>query len=301
MAAEDLFSQGDKALIAARGLSVEQVMEQIGIFREGAVPVKLNRPCTIDDGIRVIGEEEGKVLVGLHDEEARPGRMFKFVPASGAASRMFKDWYQILDVGGLEDGARRQEFLTALRNYAFVEDLQAKAAEGGWNLEELVENGRICDILSLVLTAEGLNYGQLPKALLPFHRYPEGSRTAIEEHFVEAALYVKDDSGKCRLHFTVSAEHEKAVAAFLKQVAGTYEKRFEATFELSLSVQHAHTDTVAVDLNGEPFRDEKGALVFRPGGHGALLENLDSLAGNLFLRRQACPGEGGGRRTGGDG
>ncbi len=283
MAAEDLFSQGDKALIAARGLSVEQVMEQIGIFREGAVPVKLNRPCTIDDGIRVIGEEEGKVLVGLHDEEARPGRMFKFVPASGAASRMFKDWYQILDVGGLEDGARRQEFLTALRNYAFVEDLQAKAAEGGWNLEELVENGRICDILSLVLTAEGLNYGQLPKALLPFHRYPEGSRTAIEEHFVEAALYVKDDSGKCRLHFTVSAEHEKAVAAFLKQVAGTYEKRFEATFELSLSVQHAHTDTVAVDLNGEPFRDEKGALVFRPGGHGALLENLDSLDGDLIF------------------
>jgi len=283
MTSEGLFSDRDKAQITRRGLSVEQVMEQIQIFQEGAVPLKLNRPCTIEDGIHVIGEAEGKALARLHDEEALKGRMLKFVPASGAASRMFKDWFRIMDAGGLENADSRLNFLRDLKKYAFLERLRTAVAAGGQNLDELMEKGDIQEILSYVLGPDGLNYGELPKALLTFHRSPEGSRSAIEEHLVEGALYAKDAQGRCRIHFTVSTEHEKAIAEFLKQTAAAYEKRLDASFDLSLSVQHAHTDTLAVDLDGLPFRDQDGSLVFRPGGHGALLENLDLLNGDIIF------------------
>ncbi len=283
MTSENVFSQKDKEQIASMGLSVEQVMEQIQIFREGAVPLKLNRPCTLNDGIRKIEEDEGKALAELHDQGAQAGRMIKFVPASGAASRMFKDWYRIMEAGGLENPDQKVDFLSDLKKYAFFEDLQAVVSESGQNLEELMGNGKISDILSYVLTPAGLAYGELPKALLKFHRSPEGARAAIEEHLVEAALYVKDVAGKCRVHFTVSREHEKAVAAFLKQIIETYEKRLQVSFDLSLSVQHAYTNTLAVDLNGAPFRNEDGSLVFRPGGHGALLENLNQLNGDIVF------------------
>ncbi|SEM23652.1 protein of unknown function [Syntrophus gentianae] len=293
MNSEVLFSDKDKAQIERQGLSVDQVMEQIQIFREGAAPLKLNRPCTLHDGIRVIGEEEGKALETLHDEEARAGRMLKFVPASGAASRMFKDWYWIMAKGieeYTETGSKidflkeiKDILLGDLKKYAFFEDLKAVVAEGGQNLDELMKKGEIRTILSSILTADGMNYGQLPKALLKFHKSPEGSRAAIEEHLVEAALYAKDAGGRCRLHFTVSVEHEKAVAEFLKQKAAVYEKRLDASFDLSLSVQHAYTDTLAVDMNGLPFRNPDGTLVFRPGGHGALLENLNLLDGDIIF------------------
>jgi len=293
MTSEGLFSERDKVQIAKKGLTVEQLMEQIEIFREGAAPLNLNRPCTIGDGICVIDEEEGQVLASLHDEEARSGRMMKLVPASGAASRMFKDWYWLMNYKIEEDteaGSKidlsediREKFLSDLGKYAFSEDLQAIVAAGGQNLAELMKRGEIQKILSFVLATDGLNYGQLPKALLKFHRSTEGSRTAIEEHLVEAALYVKDAEGRCRLHFTVSDDHEKAVAEFLQQKAVAYEKRLEAFFDLSLSLQHPHTDTLAVDLDGAPFRDSDGSLVFRPGGHGALLENLNSLNGDIIF------------------
>lgn len=283
MTLQRIFSDQDKAQIEERGLSVEQAMEQIRIFREGAAPLKLNRPCTLQDGIFVVGEEEGGELVRLHEEEARAGRMLKFVPASGAASRMFKDWYRILDAGGLQDEDSRTKFLRDLKKYAFFEDLKSALAKAGRNLDDLLEKGDVCPILSTVLAADGLSYGQLPKALLKFHLSPEGSRTAIEEHLVEAALYVKDAQGRCRVHFTVSAEHEGAIQEFLRRIDEIYEKRWNASFDLSLSIQHAHTDTIAVDLEKAPFRDLDGFLVFRPGGHGALLENLNALDGDIVF------------------
>jgi hypothetical protein len=283
MTQEELFSQKDKDQIAAQGLSVEQIMEQINTFKEGANPLKLNRPCTINDGIRVISEEESKALTGLHDREALAGRMLKFVPASGAASRMFKDWYNILDAGKIDDDRLKSDLLENLKKFAFFEDLQTAIRKNEQNLDELMKKGEICNILSHVLGSVGLNYGDLPKALLKFHRYKDGSRAAIEEHLVEAALYVKDAKALCRIHFTVSAEHENLISAFLKNTIADYEKRLQASFDLSLSIQHSHTDTIAVDMAGKPFRDQDGSLVFRPGGHGALLENLNQIDGDIIF------------------
>jgi hypothetical protein len=283
MTQEELFTLRDKDQILSQGLSVEKIIEQINIFKEGAVPLRLNRPCKIGDGIRVITEEEGKTLTGLHDEEALAGRMLKFVPASGAASRMFKDWYNIIDAGKLDDEGLKFDLLNNLKKFSFFEDLQDVVVRNGHNLDDLMEKGEICGILSHILDPGNLNYGELPKALLKFHRSRDGSRTAIEEHLVEAALYVKDARGVCRIHFTVSAEHEKAVGEFMRKKINYYEKLLEAYFDLSLSVQHAYTNTIAVDLAGEPFRDQDGSLVFRPGGHGSLLENLDQIDGDIIF------------------
>jgi hypothetical protein len=127
-----------------------------------------------------------------------------------------------------------------------------------------------------------LNYGNLPKALLKFHAYSDGSRSAVEEHLVEAALYTKDAGGMCRLHFTLSGEHHDEVADYLSVIKRHYEKYYDVTFDIVLSTQQSSTNTIAVDLDNRPFRDQKGELVFRPGGHGALLDNLNGTGGDII-------------------
>jgi len=137
--------------------------------------------------------------------------------------------------------------------------------------------------LVYILTSKGLNYGNLPKALLKFHIYPDGNRAAIEEHLVEAALYTRDSSSMCRVHFTISEEHQKAIKDYVAQVTKGYERVYNVKYVITLSTQKSSTNTIAVDLENCPFRDQEGRLVFRPGGHGALLENLNSIDGDMIF------------------
>jgi hypothetical protein len=146
-----------------------------------------------------------------------------------------------------------------------------------------METKRKIEILEFILTSKGLNYGNLPKALLKFHAYPDGNRTALEEHLVEAALYVKDAHTMCRLHYTVSEEHQKQIEDYLSRITNIYEKRYDVKYCATLSIQKSSTNTIAVDLDNHPFRDQQGSLVFRPGGHGALLENLNSIDGDIIF------------------
>jgi len=278
------WSEADRRQIAAEGMTIEEAERQLAVFRKGTMPVRLNRPCLAGDGIAVLSPEEQEEMLAVY-EEALPGKRFlKFVPASGAASRMFKGWYGGLQAGGFESESERETFLGDLARYAFCGDLDAAAAKGA-GLRTLIERRDDLQILKLILTEEGLNYGSLPKALLKFHAYPEGARTALEEHLVEAALYARDSKGLARLHLTVSREHERGVRERLAEILGTYEGRLATRFEIGLSLQASATNTLAVDLRMNPFRDEKGGLVFRPGGHGALLANLDGLdADVVFLK-----------------
>ncbi len=138
-------------------------------------------------------------------------------------------------------------------------------------------------LLDFILNEKGLHYAWKPKALLKFHQYDDRARTALEEHLVEAALYAKDGNGLCRIHFTVSEEHLEPVKELLGRVTGLYEKRFGVRFEIGLSIQSESTDTIAVDLENRPFRDRDGRLLFRPGGHGALLYNLDGIDGDIVF------------------
>ncbi|MFI5198239.1 MAG: DUF4301 family protein [Thermoanaerobaculia bacterium] len=241
------FSSDDLARITARGLTVEEVGRQGALLRTPPPAIRLARPCTISDGVERIAESEHGELLALADEAARAGRLSKFVPASGAASRMFA----FLMSGGLdgEDVRRFRENATA---FPFpVGDLDALAA--------------------------------LPKGLLPFHRYAESQRTAFEEHLVEAAATVRDARGICRVHVTVSPEHRSAFAAALEKARPGLERETLARFEVSFSEQAASTDTVALDESGRFLRDLDGHLVFRPGGHGALLKNLADSQGDIVF------------------
>jgi hypothetical protein len=271
------WSEADRQSIAAQGLTIEEIDRQLALFRRGVPLVRLNRPCVAGDGIVVIPESERLSLLEDYEEARRTRRLMKFVPASGAASRMFREWYSCLAAGGFADEAARTAFAGDLNRYAFSPDLRAAIAAGGDDLESLIGKGEDAAILKSVLMEEGLNYGCLPKALLKFHAYPEGSRTALEEHLVEAALYARDAENVSRVHFTVSREHESAVRTLLSRVIRNYESRLDTVFAVGISTQDPATDTIAVDPENRPFRDDRGKLVFRPGGHGSLLRNLNLL------------------------
>lgn len=278
------WSAEDRRRIAAEGMALEEAERQLAVFRKGVAPVRLNRPCRAGDGIAVLSPEEQEEMLAVYQEALPMKRFLKFVPASGAASRMFKGWYGGLHAGGFGSESEREAFLRDLTRYAFYGDLEAAAAKGP-GLRSLIERRDDPEILSLILTEAGLNYGSLPKALLKFHAYPEGARTALEEHLVEAALYARDGGGLARLHLTVSREHEQGVRVRLAEILGAYEARLSTRFEIGLSLQSSATNTLAVDPRMDPFRDENGGLVFRPGGHGALLANLDGLdADVIFLK-----------------
>jgi hypothetical protein len=281
---DDLFSADHIRQIREHGLTEAQVLEQMQRFKIGAAPIRLNRPCTVGDGIISIPTGEIEGLVKYHDREAAKGRFMKFVPASGAASRMFKEWFHCLDEGCFGTETATHAFAGDIRKFAFYEDLYRQISRRGQSLDGWLEQGCYRNILAEILTAEGLNYGYLPKALLKFHTYPEGSRTALEEHLVEAVLYVKDRRRICRIHFTVSEEHRRDVEQYLSGIKKHYEQQYDVRFDIDVSVQGADTDIIAVDMENLPFLDEAGKLVLRPGGHGALLSNLNRLpAGDIIF------------------
>jgi hypothetical protein len=278
MMGDDFLSDDDIRQIREHGLTEAQAREQIERFKKGGTPVRLNRPCTLGDGILSIPAHDRDALVKLHEREAARGRFMKFVPASGAASRMFSEWFRCLEGGRFDTDAEAEAFAGNLAKFAFFEDLERVIRRRGQSPADWLAQHRHRDILAAVLMQQGLNYGNLPKALLKFHAYPEGHRTALEEHLVEAALYVKDREGICRLHFTVSIEHRQGVLSYLSEIIGQCEKRYDARFEIGVSAQSAATDTIAVDMENRPFLDQNGKLVLRPGGHGALLANLNLLS-----------------------
>jgi hypothetical protein len=174
-------------------------------------------------------------------------------------------------------------FMEGMPRFAFYDYLRERVARRGLSVEKLREQGDLTPVIRLLLEEEGLNYAHLPKGLIPFHEYRGHNRTALEEQLVEAAGHIADSTGRCRVHFTVSQEHEAQFKEFIEQVRPLYEREHRVSLEVTLSVQSGSTDTIAVDGNNRPFRDQDGRLVFRPGGHGALLENLNDLGGDVVF------------------
>ncbi len=274
-------TEADEKWIEARGLTTDKVLMQLEAFRKGIEYKKLLRPCRIGDGILAVPREaEGDILKEF-DMAAAEGRFSKFVPASGAATRMFKDWSLMLETERPE--AIKNEFLSSLSLFPFYNDLRRLAALKGTDLEGLIARREIKGILKLILTPAGLDYGSLPKALILFHNYRQCARTPLEEHLVEGALYARDSRGCSRVHITVSPEHEDRVREFLERCTASYEELFGVKYLLDLSTQMHSTDIVAATPDNDPFRGADGKLVFRPGGHGALLPNLNSIDGDLIF------------------
>ncbi len=258
----DLFTDDDRRQMAALGIPPEEVARQVEIFRRPPAPIRLLRPCRLGDGIRALTEAEKPRLRELAREAAAEGRTSRFVPASGAASRMFKDLLAFLNEG--TDGPAIEAFFAGLDRFAFAS-----------SLPQLPLEARRA-ILTALLTSAGLGYADLPKGLLLFHRYPPPAtpRTPFEEHLVEAARTNRAADGLCRLHFTVSPQHEAGFRARLESAGPRLEAGLGARFDVSFSHQAPATDTLAVDPENRPFRQADGSLLFRPGGHGSLLQNL---------------------------
>ncbi|MDY6990157.1 MAG: DUF4301 family protein [Thermodesulfobacteriota bacterium] len=291
------FSEEDIKVMELMGISLKDVESQIEMFKKGAPYLKLDRPCTIGDGIRSMPEEEAGRLVALFQDLGPKRGLAKFVPASGAASRMFKILLRCnrahgqlhrgdissLAQEGDEESLYLLTFMDHVQDFAFYNDLVSAMGKDGMDAEALLMKGQFKEIVDYLLTAKGLGYAQWPKGLLPFHSYGEGTRTAFEEHLVEAMDYVRDDTGLCRLHFTVSKEHRARFQALWKAVGARYEKELGVRFQVDFSVQEQSTDTIAVDQGNRPFRLRDGSLLFRPAGHGALIENLNHLKGDIVF------------------
>lgn len=292
------FTEKDRRQMEGLGLSEEEVRRQLALFESPPPPVRLTRAATLGDGILRVGEARREALVARFDHAMESGSISKMVPASGAATRMFRSldrWLEASaagpDAGGSSDADLSDEVETLVRrlgDFAFAEELARTAEDAGLDLRELrtraLQGPRSAQaartLLELLLTGRGLGYSDLPKGLIPFHRYPEPrrDRTPFEEHLVEAARHACDAEGRCRLHFTVPPEHEARFEKLLATRGRGLEQRLGVHFEVAFSHQEHATDTIAVTPENELFRQDDGSLLFRPGGHGALIENLDALA-----------------------
>jgi hypothetical protein len=282
-----IFNKGDLNDIRARGMRPEKVLRQIETFKRGFPFQRMLRPCTVGDGIISLEYKEIERLCRVYERGALSGRAMKFVPASGAASRMFK--VLLLYNGHIGKNGKATEvhksflrFFQEIERFPFYEQLESAMSENGIDIKKAVAEGDYQAILDYTLGPTGLNLADLPKGLIPFHRYPGYSRTPIEEHMVEAAAYMTNSEGIAAIHFTVSPEHEDVVKKHVEDVREKYE-RSGLKYEFGFSNQKRSTDTIAVDMENNPFRDRKGRLLFRPGGHGALLENLIDLKGDIVF------------------
>ena len=280
-----MFTENDQAQIAAQGISNEQIDRQIQHFVAGFPYLTAIRAATIGDGMVRVDDEKLITYTRRFDEVAGDYSLMKFVPASGAATRMFKSLFAAMD--GKSDKSV-DAFFEQIKEFAFYDDLKAAMAVK----EQDITTADHTTVLRFLLTDEGLDYGNLPKGLLKFHRYPDGPRTPVEEHLVEGAAYA-NANGLVRIHFTVSPEHHERFEKLLVEEKPDYEAWLGVAYDVTFSEQKKSTDTISVDLNNQPFRNadrngddaalRAGSLLFRPAGHGALIENLNDIDADIVF------------------
>ena len=276
----------DKTLLAQKGISEEKLNEQLKQFETGFPFLQLSAAASIEKGIVAPSAEEQAALLKAWDKYVEENHdVVKFVPASGAASRMFKDIFAFVDADyDTPQTDFEKKFFAQIQTAAFYADLNEACLKlYAKDIQALLAEGQYKSVAKAMLDGAGLNYGKLPKGLLKFHTYPEGARTPLEEHLVEGALYAKGSNGKVKVHFTVSPEHRALFEALVSQTQATYEQAFDASLDISFSEQKPSTDTVAANADNTPFRNADGSLLFRPGGHGALIENLNDIDADIVF------------------
>ena len=281
-----MLNANDLEQLKAKGISEKQIEEQLACFVKGFPYLEIAASASVDKGIMVIDKEAQASYMEAWDAYlAKNKKIVKFVPASGAASRMFKNLYEFLSADYQEPTtAFEQKFFNEITKFAFYKALDEKCVQNtGKDIPTLKAAGEYKEIVANLLEAKGLNYGQLPKGLLLFHTYPESVRTAMEEHLAEGAMYAKNNAGEVNIHFTVSPEHQALFEQLVAQKAGEYEDQFSVKYDVSFSIQKPSTDTVAAAMDNTPFRDKNDKLLFRPGGHGALIENLNDVEADVIF------------------
>lgn len=259
-----MLEEKDLKQLAAKGISEQQIEAQLNQLKTGFPFLKLEAAASIERGILAPTDEEAQAYVKAWEEYKASGKkIVKFVPASGAASRMFKNLFEYLDNGVETDFIKK--FLGNKDKFAFASQLEGK-------------DGR--DAVSFLL--KDMNYGNLPKGLLLFHSYDDGARTPALEHLVEGALYASS-AGKVNIHFTVSHDHLELFKKHIAENLPKFQEKYGVQYDVTFSEQKPSTDTIAANPDGTPFRNEDGTLLFRPGGHGALIENLNEIDGDVIF------------------
>ncbi len=285
-----MFTDKDIEQIEKRGSFLPEIETQIAHFKKGFPFLNVLKPATIGDGIIRMDEEQVLTAVKQYIQKVQKGlKPVKFVPASGAASRMFQSLFSFAEVANTNEKAVKllneskyksvAQFFNQIEDFAFFKKLDS-ALGGIKNSDGAL---KYCEIIDYLLSDKGLNYGFLPKGLLDFHLYIEGPRTPVEEHMIEGALYGSDSQGIVKLHFTASPEHKGLFKNKILQAAPVLETKFGVKYDITFSEQKPFTDTIAVDPENNPFRLSDGSLFFRPAGHGALLDNLNELDGDILF------------------
>lgn len=269
----------DAAQLAAAEIPQSEATRQLRQLREGAPYAEIVAPAGSEKGIYRISIEEERQYLDLWEQyrQSRYASMLKFVPASGAASRMFKMLYPLLDQSEQESLTEEQQtFLDHIEAFAFAQQLNETSLRKLWmSVSKLLEMGRRKELIELLLTDKGMNYGSTPKGMILFHRYEHERRSAAAEHLVEGALYEKDRDGHVAIHFTVAPDELELFKSHVERYRQKFEDDFGVLFDITYSTQCRSTDTIAIDSTGEPFRNNDGSLLLRPGGHGSLLKNLN--------------------------
>lgn len=289
-----MFKQQDLELFKEKGISQESINQQIKNFENGFPFADLISAATPAEGITFIDKEERSHLIEFYEKKIGDKKIVKFVPASGAASRMFKTLFSFKErYRGTDDDVDEffndtsfnspYTFLKGVESMALFNDLKKALVNDGIDYNICLQEKDYGIILEYVLEAKGLNYASLPKGLLKFHKYDNYERTAMEEHLVEGAKYCKSEDNKVYIHFTISPDHWKKFELLLDEVQERYEKEFDVEYIITFSIQKPSTDIIAVDKNNKPFRELDGNLLFRPGGHGALIENLNEIEGDIIF------------------
>ena len=264
-----MFTHEDLQQISQHGLTEAQVEQQINNFRQGFPFLPVVRAASVGDGVLALDEQAIDAAVARYDEAAASLKVVKFVPASGAATRMFKELFEYVNDDKRTAGIDR--LLENIEHFAFWPELS----------EYIMPDSPDEEIVELIIKG-GLNYGSKPKGLVTFHSYPDGARKAVEEHLVEGALYARSGD-EVYIHFTVSAEHKDGFLEVLESSQPIFEERFGVKYNISFSVQKPSTDTIAVNPDNTPFRTDEGKLLFRPAGHGALIENLNDIDADIIF------------------
>ncbi len=275
----------DKEMLLQKGISEEQITAQLENFRTGFPFLKLRAAASVGNGILRPTDEETAQYVSAWKAYMEEGHhITKFVPASGAASRMFKNMFEFLDAEyDVPTTDFEKKYFEHIHDFAFFAALDdACHVNEGKGVDALIAEGDYKSVVANMLGADGLNYGQLPKGLLQFHSYADEARTPLEEHLVEAALYASS-RGEADVHFTVSTEHRELFEELVERVLPEYEQQYGIKYHVSFSEQKPSTDTLAATMDNEPFRTDDGKLLFRPGGHGALIQNLSDLQSDVVF------------------
>lgn len=273
----DMFTTEDLKQFFTKGVRVEVAVQQSKYFRNGFPFLRLDRAATVGDGIRRLTADETGKTEQVYKQKLGKRKVYKFVPASGAATRMFKDLYEYMlsDAGKGSDTV--QEVFDRLNDFAFYPELKEIMNYRHIGLSDRKK------IAAAILLQDGLNYGLLPKGMLLFHKYENDARTALEEHLVEGANYAVNADGAVNLHFTVSPEHLQDFENLVESKVKKYSGLFGVHYHVSFSQQKSSTDIFAVDHNNRPVRNADGSILFRPGGHGALLENLNDIDADVIF------------------